>query len=147
MQKAKARAEKHQEKVAPTLLQMLARMSGPPGAGNPALIEFQKARYDADQLNDLLREKGCATHPIGVALLGFRSDKITRSRRLIEGGHRQQNPPAVGVESNIHLAHHRRAIELDRHASLCSGRQGHSRLPVPGKACAETDCGLDGQMI
>jgi hypothetical protein len=67
MQEAKARAEKHEEQAAPTLLQMLARMSGPPGAGNPALGEFQKARRDADQLNDLLRVMGCATHPIGVA--------------------------------------------------------------------------------
>jgi hypothetical protein len=67
MHEAKARAEKHQEQAAPTLLQMLARMSGPPGAGNPALGDFQKARRDADQLNDLLRERGCATRSIVVA--------------------------------------------------------------------------------
>jgi hypothetical protein len=75
MQEAKARAEKHEEQAAPTLLQMLARMSGPPGAGNPVLAEFQSARRDADQLNDLLREKGCATHPIGVAPPDFQSDR------------------------------------------------------------------------
>lgn len=67
MHEAKVRAEKHQEQVAPTLVQMLARMSGPPGAGNPALGDFQRARRDSDQLNDLLRERGCATHSIAVA--------------------------------------------------------------------------------
>ncbi len=67
MQEAKARAEKHQEQVAPTLSQMLARISGPPGAGNPALAEFQKAHRDAEQLNDLLSERGCATRSVAVA--------------------------------------------------------------------------------
>lgn len=82
MQEAKARAEKHQEQVAPTLLQMLARISGPPGAGNPALVEFQRARRDADQLNDLLREKGCATHPIGITPPQFSKQSMRRTRHV-----------------------------------------------------------------
>lgn len=67
MQEAKARAEAYEQQVAPTLSQMFARMSGPPGAGNPALAEFQRAHRDAEQLNNLLRDKGCATHAITVA--------------------------------------------------------------------------------
>lgn len=54
-----------------TLARMAARLSGPPGAGNAALTEFQEARSDADQLNDLLREKGCATYPISVDAPAF----------------------------------------------------------------------------
>jgi hypothetical protein len=63
---AKTRAELEEQKLAPTLARTFARVSGPPGAGNAALAEFQDLRSDADQLNDLLREKGCATFPIWV---------------------------------------------------------------------------------
>jgi hypothetical protein len=63
---AKARAELEEEQLAPTLARTLARVSGPPGAGNAALVEFQELRSDADQLNDLLSEKGCATFSISV---------------------------------------------------------------------------------
>ena len=66
MQAAKARAEAEQEQMAQTLALLFERLSGPPGAGNAALAEFQDARRDADQLNDLLGEKGCATYHIGV---------------------------------------------------------------------------------
>ncbi len=66
MLSAKARAELEEEQLAPTLARTFARVSGPPGAGNAALAEFQELRNDADQLNDLLREKGCATFPIWV---------------------------------------------------------------------------------
>jgi hypothetical protein len=66
MLSAKARAELEEERMAPTLARTFARVSGPPGAGNAALAEFQELRSDADQLNDLLREKGCATIPIWV---------------------------------------------------------------------------------
>jgi hypothetical protein len=71
MQATKERAEKEQEQPAQTLERMFARLSGPPGAGNAALAEFQKARSDVDQLNDLLREKGCATYPVGVDAPAF----------------------------------------------------------------------------
>lgn len=63
---AKARAELEEEQLAPTLARTFARVSGPPGSGNSALAELQELRSDADQLNDLLREKGCATFPIWV---------------------------------------------------------------------------------
>lgn len=63
---AKERAEKEEEKMAPTLERLFARLSGPPGDGNAALVEFRETRRDTDQLNDLLREKGCATYVIGV---------------------------------------------------------------------------------
>jgi hypothetical protein len=66
MEATKVRAEKEEEQMAQTLERMFARLSGPPGAGNAALAEFQETRRDADQLNDLLREKGCATYSIGV---------------------------------------------------------------------------------
>ena len=62
----KERAEKEEEQLAQTLKRMFARLSGPPGAGNAALAEFQETHRDADQLNDLLREKGCTTYAIGV---------------------------------------------------------------------------------
>lgn len=68
---AKARAELEEEQLASTLARMFARVSGPPGAGNAALVEFQELRSDADQLNDLLREKGCATTPIWVDAPAF----------------------------------------------------------------------------
>ena len=71
MLSVKARAELEEEKLAPTLARMFARVSGPPGAGNAALAEFQELRSDADQLNDLLREKGCATYPIWVDAPAF----------------------------------------------------------------------------
>ena len=45
---------------------MLHQHTGPPGAGNTALGEFQAARRDADQLNEGLTEKGCTTNSIGV---------------------------------------------------------------------------------
>jgi hypothetical protein len=66
MRLAKARAEEEEEQLAPTLARMLARLSGPPGAGNAALAEFKELRSDADQLNDLLREKGCPSVTIDV---------------------------------------------------------------------------------
>jgi hypothetical protein len=66
MEATKVRAEKEEEQMAQTLERMFARLSGPPGAGNAALAEFQETRRDADQLNDLLKEKGCATYSIGV---------------------------------------------------------------------------------
>lgn len=71
MQTTKQRAEKEQEQAAPTLERMFARVSGPLGAGNTALAEFQKARDDVDQLNDLLGEKGCKTYPVGVDAPAF----------------------------------------------------------------------------
>jgi hypothetical protein len=71
MLSAKERAEKEQEQMAPTLERLLARLSGPSGAGNAALAESQEARRDADQLNDLLGEKGCATSDIGVDAPAF----------------------------------------------------------------------------
>ena len=66
LEAAKERAEKEEEKTAPTLERLFARLSGPHGAGNAALSEFRETRRDADQLNDLLREKGCARYVIGV---------------------------------------------------------------------------------
>ena len=71
MRATKERAEKEQDQPARTLEQMLARASGPRGTGNAALDEFQEARSDIDQLNDLLREKGCAIYPIGVDAPAF----------------------------------------------------------------------------
>jgi hypothetical protein len=71
MRATKERAEKEQEQPANTIERMFARASGPPGTGNAALDEFQEARSDIDQLNDLLREKGCATYPIGVDVPAF----------------------------------------------------------------------------
>ena len=62
----KERAEKEEEKLALTLERMFARLSGPPGAGNAALVEFMETRRDTDQLNDLLSDKGCARYVIGV---------------------------------------------------------------------------------
>jgi hypothetical protein len=66
MRSAKARAEMAEEQMSPTLARMFARASGPPGAGNAALAEFQELRSDADQLNDLLSEKGCTRYTIDV---------------------------------------------------------------------------------
>lgn len=66
MQLAKARAKMEEQKIAPTLARMLARLAGPPGAGNAALAEYQHLRSDADQLNELLREKGCASFTIDI---------------------------------------------------------------------------------
>lgn len=66
MEATKERAEKEEEQLAQTLKRMFARLSGPPGAGNAALAEFQETHRDADQLNDLLREKGCTPYAIGV---------------------------------------------------------------------------------
>ena len=66
MRSAKARAETEQGQVPPTLARMVARRTGPPGAGNAALTEFRKMRSDASQLNDLLKEKGCARYKIDV---------------------------------------------------------------------------------
>ena len=40
--RTKERAEKEQEQLAKTLERMFARLSGPPGAGNAALAEFQQ---------------------------------------------------------------------------------------------------------
>ena len=71
MRATKERAEKEQEQPAQTLERMFARNSGPPGAGNAALAEFEEARSDIDKLNVLLREKGCATYPIGVDAPAF----------------------------------------------------------------------------
>jgi len=42
------------------------RIFGAPGAGNAALVEFREALSDADQLNALLSEHGCAQHRIDV---------------------------------------------------------------------------------
>jgi len=66
MQAAKARAEKEQAQMPQTLERMVARLSGPSGAGNVALAEFQATRGDIDGLNDLLREKGCARYTVDV---------------------------------------------------------------------------------
>jgi hypothetical protein len=71
MRSAKARAETEQEQVPPTLARMIARLTGPPGAGNAALPEFQTIRSDASQLNDLLKEKGCAEYRIDVKAPAF----------------------------------------------------------------------------
>jgi histidinol-phosphate/aromatic aminotransferase/cobyric acid decarboxylase-like protein len=71
MQAKKERAEKEQEQMPQTLSRMFSRFSGPPGGGNAALAEFNEARRDADQLNDLLREKGCSTYDIGVDAPAF----------------------------------------------------------------------------
>ena len=75
MEAIKARAEKEEEQMAQTLERMFARLSGPPGSGNAALAEFRETRRDADQLNDLLREKGCATYAIDVDYPAFLSDR------------------------------------------------------------------------
>lgn len=66
MEATKKRAEEEEEQMAQTLDRMFARLSGPPGAGNAALAEFRETRRDADELNDLLRKKGCATYVIDV---------------------------------------------------------------------------------
>jgi hypothetical protein len=66
MQATKKRAEEEEEQMAQTLDRMFARLSGPPGAGNAALADLRETRRDADELNDLLREKGCATYVIDV---------------------------------------------------------------------------------
>jgi hypothetical protein len=71
MRATKERAEKEQEKPPQTLERMFARFFDPPGAGNAALVEFLEARRDIEQLNDLLREKGCPTYPIGVDYPAF----------------------------------------------------------------------------
>lgn len=71
MQAAKTLAEKEEEQLATTLARLLARISGPPGAGNGALVKFEEARREADQLNDLLGEKGCARYVIGVEAPAF----------------------------------------------------------------------------
>jgi hypothetical protein len=71
MQAAKERAEKEEEQMPQTLARMIARLSGPPGAGNAALTEFAELRSDADQLNELLREKGCASYMIDVDAPAF----------------------------------------------------------------------------
>jgi hypothetical protein len=68
---AKARAEAEQEEFAPTLDRTWARLSGPPGVGNAAFGDYETARKDADQLNDMLREKGCATFDVGVEAPAF----------------------------------------------------------------------------
>lgn len=66
MRSAKTRAEKDEEQTPQTLAHLVARLSGPPGAGNAALAEFTELRSDADQLNDLLKERRCAKHKIDV---------------------------------------------------------------------------------
>jgi hypothetical protein len=66
MRSAKARAEREEEQMSPTLARMFARVSGPPGAGNAAVAEFQELRSDADQLNELLTDKGCTRYTIDV---------------------------------------------------------------------------------
>jgi hypothetical protein len=63
---AKARAEKEEEQMPQTLARTVARLSGPPGAGNAAFTEFAELRNDTDQLDDLLREKRCAGYRIDV---------------------------------------------------------------------------------
>ncbi len=62
----KERAEKEEEQMAQTLERMFARFSGPSGAGNAALAELRELRRDADELNGLLRGKGCASYVIDV---------------------------------------------------------------------------------
>jgi hypothetical protein len=64
MRSAKQRAETEQEQLPPTIARMAARLSGSPGSGNAAYAEYQKLHSDAEQLNDLLREKGCASYRI-----------------------------------------------------------------------------------
>lgn len=71
LQSAKARAQKEEEQMPKTFARLVARLSGPPGAGNAALAEFQQARSDADQLNEMLRKKECPTFPIGVEAPAF----------------------------------------------------------------------------
>jgi hypothetical protein len=71
MQAAKKQAEAEEEQMAPTLARLFARLSGPPGAGNAALAKFEEARRDADQLNDLLGEKGCARSTIDIEAPAF----------------------------------------------------------------------------
>lgn len=66
MRSAKARAEKDEEQAPQTLAHLVARLTGPPGAGNAAVAEFTELRSDADQLNDLLKEKRCARYKIDV---------------------------------------------------------------------------------
>lgn len=65
MQASKERAEKEQEDFPQTVERLFARISGPRGAGNASLAEFQEVRRDAHQLNDLLRKKGCVPYVIG----------------------------------------------------------------------------------
>lgn len=71
MRAAMLRAEKEEEQLPQTLARTAARFSGPPGAGNAAFAEFTELRNDADQLNDLLREKRCAGYTIDIGLPAF----------------------------------------------------------------------------
>jgi hypothetical protein len=70
-QSAKARAEREEEQLPQTMARMIARLSGPPGAGNAALADFEETRRQADELNHLLREKGCATYEIDAGEPAF----------------------------------------------------------------------------
>jgi hypothetical protein len=70
-QAAKARAEKEQEQLPQTMARMIARLSGPPGAGNAALADFEETRSKAGELNHLLREKGCASYEIDAGKPAF----------------------------------------------------------------------------
>ncbi len=65
MRVTRKQAEEEQQALAPTIARMFARASGAPGAGNAALAEFHEAQRDAEQLNALLREKGCPSRPVG----------------------------------------------------------------------------------
>lgn len=71
MRIAKARAEHEQAALPATIARAFDRMVGPPGAGNAALLEFREVHRDADQLNALLSEKGCAQHRIDVEAPAF----------------------------------------------------------------------------
>ena len=68
---SKERAENEQEDLPQTVERMFARISDPRGAGNAALAEFREARRDADQMNDLLGDKGYATYIIAVDVPAF----------------------------------------------------------------------------
>lgn len=68
MQAAKERAEKEEEQMPQTLARMFESLSGPPGAGNAAFTEFTELRADADQLNDLLKEKRCGRYSIDIGV-------------------------------------------------------------------------------
>ncbi len=71
MRTAMSRAEEEEARMPQTLARTVARLSGPPGAGNAAFADFTELRNDADRLNDLLKEKKCAGYVIDVGLPAF----------------------------------------------------------------------------
>ena len=71
MRSARARAEKEEQQIPPTLARLAARVSRRPGAGNAALAEFQDISRDAVELSSLFKEKGCAGTTVDVEVPAF----------------------------------------------------------------------------